>query len=128
MLTGDDVIDCVLFDDTVAHGSYIIDIHDPCGKRMALGGAISGDFYSIPYRTLITSKVKNLSVAGRLISADHVAMSSTRIQGTAMLTGEAVGTAAYFANQNDCDFTLVDVKALQNKLVENGVYIYGISK
>ena len=128
MLTGDDAIDCVTFDDTIAHGSYIIDIHDPTGKRKALGGSIKGDFYSIPYRTLITKKCKNLSVAGRLISADHVAMSSTRIQGTCMLTGQACGTAAYYASKLDGDFTKVDVKSLQKKLVENGVYIYGISK
>ena len=128
MLTGNDAIDCVTFDDTIAHGSYIIDIHDPTGKRKALGGNIKGDFYSIPYRSLITKKCKNLSVAGRLISADHVAMSSTRIQGTCMLTGQACGTAAAFAIKNGNSFVDVDVKALQNRLVENDVFIYGVSK
>ncbi len=127
MLSGNDVIECVSFTDTIAHGSYIIDIHDPTGKRKALGGAIKGDYYSIPYRSLITKKCKNLAVAGRLISADHVAMSSTRIQGTCMLTGEACGTAAFFAKQKNNSFIDIDVNELQNQLTKNGVYINGVS-
>ncbi len=128
ILTGNDVVGCVEFDDTIAHGSYIIDIHDPTGKRKAFNCNISGDFYSIPYRSLVTKKCKNLSVAGRLISADHVPMSSTRIQGTCMLTGQACGTAAVYAIKNGNDFLDIDVKELQKNLVSNGVYIHGISK
>ncbi len=124
ILTGKDAVDCVYFDDAIAHGSYIIDIHDPCGKRMAIGGEVKNDYYSIPYRTLVTSDVPNLATAGRSISADHVATSSTRIQGTAMLTGQAVGTAAALALKNNTTMPKVDVKELQKMLIENGVFLF----
>ena len=123
MLSGDEVVECVQFEDAVAHGSYIIDIHDPCGKRMAIGGKIEKEYYSIPYRSLITKKVPNLATAGRSISADHVATSSTRIQGTAMLTGQAVGIAAAMAVINECAMGEVDVKKLQNQLINDGVFL-----
>lgn len=123
MLSGDEVVECVKFEDTIAHGSYIIDIHDPCGKRMAIGGKIEKEYYSIPYRSLITGRVPNLATAGRSISADHVATSSTRIQGTAMLTGQAAGTAAAMAVENNCSMNKIDVKKLQNKLIADGVFL-----
>ena len=45
-----------------------------------------------------------------------------------MLTGQACGTAAAFAIKNGNSFVDVDVKELQNRLVENDVFIYGVSK
>ena len=123
MLSGDEVVECAQFEDAIAHGSYIIDIHDPCGKRMAIGGKIQKEYYSIPYRSLITDRVPNLATAGRSISADHVATSSTRIQGTAMLTGQAAGIAAAMAVENNCSMNKIDVKKLQNKLIADGVFL-----
>lgn len=124
VLSGAETVDCVEFEDTIAHGSYIIDIHDPCGKRMAIGGQVKKDCYSIPYRCLVTKKVKNLATAGRSISADHVATSSTRIQGTAMLTGQAAGVAAALAVKANCGMPDVDVSVLQQKLIDANVYLY----
>ncbi len=123
VLTGRDVLFCKSFPDAVAYGSYIIDIHDPTGKRMAIGGEVDGEYYSIPYRSLITKKVKNLGTCGRSISADHVATSSTRIQGTASMTGEAIGAAAALALNFENDFTKVDVNALRKTLKDGGMFI-----
>ena len=94
VLTGGDVIHCRRFDDAIARGSYMIDIHDPKGKSKAIGGELSGDYYEIPLRSLESAKFSNLYAAGRCISADHVAHSSTRIQGTCIMTGEAAGRDA----------------------------------
>lgn len=113
----------IRFSDTIAHGSYIIDIHDPCGKRMAIGGQVKKNYYSIPYRCLVTSKAPNLATAGRSISADHVATSSTRIQGTAMLTGQAAGTAAAIAAETGCALPEVNVADLQKRLTDAGVFL-----
>ena len=123
VLRGREVICCQEFPDTIAHGSYIIDIHDPKGKRMAIGGEIKKPHYSIPYGCLVTKKVPNLATAGRSISADHVAMSATRIQGTAMLTGQAAGIAASMALAAGCAMSDVDVTVLQNKLTKAGVFL-----
>ena len=123
VLTGKEAIDCVPFPDVIAHGSYIIDIHDPQGRQKAIGGPIHGDCYDIPYRSLVPKTVKNLIVAGRCISSDHVAHSSTRIQGTCMLTGQAAGTAAAMALSTSSNVADVDVRALQSNLKQAGVYL-----
>lgn len=121
VLTGREAIECVLFEDVVAHGSYIIDIHDPQGRRKAIGGPIKGECYDIPYRSLLPKSVLNLLVVGRCISSDHVAHSSTRIQGTCMLTGQAAGTAAALALRLQTTVAGVPVKPLQETLIAAGV-------
>lgn len=97
MLTAGDAINCRKFDDAIASGSYIIDIHDPTGRNKAIGGRIKGECYQIPYRALICDRFANIIFAGRCISCDHVAHSSSRVMGTCMLTGQAAGTAAAMA-------------------------------
>ena len=118
VLSGYEAIECTPFADAVAHGSYIIDIHDPQGNRKAIGGPIHGDYFDIPYRSLLPKTVTNLLVAGRCISSDHVAHSTTRIQGTCMLTGQAAGTAAALALANGCEPAEVEIAALQARLVD----------
>lgn len=121
VLTGTDAITCTPFDDVIAHGSYIIDIHDPQGGRKAIGGQIQGDCYDIPYRCLLPVDMTNLLAAGRCISTDHVAHSTTRIQGTCMLTGQAAGTAAALALENQCPPSDLPVAILQERLASDGV-------
>lgn len=119
VLSGDDVINCRRFDDSIARGSYMIDIHDPYGRSMAIGGEISGDYYEIPLRSLESVKYNNLYAAGRCISSDHVAHSSTRIQGTCILTGQAAGTAAALSLQG-CK---ADSNAVREQLTKSGVWL-----
>jgi hypothetical protein len=121
VLTGTDAITCVQFPDVIAHGSYIIDIHDPQGRKKAIGGKIQGDCYDIPYRCLLPKTVENFLVAGRCISTDHVAHSTTRIQGTCMLTGQAAGVAAALAVKSKCAPGNVKVEDLQEALISAGV-------
>jgi hypothetical protein len=124
VLSGADVIECRKFQDTVAHGSYSIDIHDPFGKKKAIGGTIRGDYYSIPYRCIISNRFSNLAAAGRCISADHIAHSSTRVQGTCMLTGEAAGIAAAMCRAaGDIALAELDISALQKNLREKNVFL-----
>lgn len=123
VLTGTDVINCVIPDDSVAFGSYIIDIHDPKGKRKAIGGAVKGDYYGIPYNSLISAKLDNLAVAGRCISADHVAHSSTRVQGTCMLTGQAAGVAAALSVIKNKTYSELTPAEIRCKLKEDGLLL-----
>ena len=50
--------------------------------------------YNIPFRCLYSKDVENLMMAGRNISATHVALGSTRVMATCASMGQAVGTAA----------------------------------
>lgn len=124
ILSGREAIECVPFADVIAHGSYIIDIHDPQGRRMAIGGAIHGNCYDIPYRCLLPKTVHNLLAAGRCISVDHVAHSSTRIQGTCMLTGQAAGTAAALALAGNTSPGDIPAAAIRRKLSSDGVVFH----
>ena len=123
ILTGNEAILCEPREDAVAKGSYIIDIHDPKGKSAAVGGDIKGDCYDIPYGCLLAKEFDNLLVCGRCISVDHVAHASTRIQGTCMLTGQAVGTASALAIKQGIAPANLDVKILREKLIEEDMYL-----
>lgn len=79
--------------------------------------------FEIPYRSLVPVNVKNLLVAGRCISADHVAESGTRAVSLCMMTGEAAGIAASLAVEAGADVADVDVKTLQQRLRANNINI-----
>ena len=51
--------------------------------------------YSIPLRGLYSRNVRNLLLAGRLISGTRVALGSYRVMKTLATAGQAVGAAAY---------------------------------
>ena len=123
VLTGLDVINCREFDDCIARGSYMIDIHDPNGKKRAIGGHLPKNYYDIPYRSIISNTYSNLFACGRCISSDHVAHASTRIMGTCMMTGQASGTAAALASVQNKKSYGIDVSELRKLLIDNGMYI-----
>src|SRR5690606_2889742 len=52
------------------------------------------DVYNIPLRSLYSRNITNLMMAGRNISATHVAFCSTRVMATCSVMGQAAGTAA----------------------------------
>ncbi len=93
VLTGEDALAGATFEDGIARGFYPIDIHSPDRTGDAAGARLSRP-YEIPYRCLVPKNVGNLLVAGRCISADHVAHGSLRVMGTTMPLGEAAGCAA----------------------------------
>ncbi|HUM66437.1 MAG TPA: FAD-dependent oxidoreductase, partial [Chitinophagaceae bacterium] len=82
-----------------------------------------GDCYDIPYRSLIPQQVKNLIVAGRCISTTHEAMSAIRVMAPCMAMGEAAGRAAKMAVRNGIQPRDVDVKKLQQELLDEGAYL-----
>jgi hypothetical protein len=98
VLTGEDVQTGRDFEDGIARGIYLLDIHNPVetGARSQL--VLLKQPYTIPYRALLPHGIENLLVAGRCISGDHVALASYRVQSHAMAIGEAAGTAAALAS------------------------------
>ncbi|MCL2367396.1 MAG: FAD-dependent oxidoreductase [Oscillospiraceae bacterium] len=77
----------------------------------------------IPYRCFVPKKVENLLVAGRCISGDFGAIEMLRVIPTVMLMGQACGVAAAMAVQGDVAPRKVDVKALQDALRGQNVYL-----
>lgn len=88
------------YPDRVAYGGWPMDDHPPGGiDRKDLDPCRQIYFekpYHIPLRSLYSKNKTNLLMAGRNISASHVAFSSTRVMATCSAIGQAVGSAAAF--------------------------------
>ena len=111
------------FEDGIAACNYDIDIHNPEGTGTSHYYFPEGEFYTIPYRSLIPKGVSNMLVAGRCISSDHGAQASYRIMPTVCCIGEAAGTAIAMAASNSIGVGEIDTDALRATLKANGAFI-----
>lgn len=121
VLTADDVLHARKFDDAVARSAYPIDIHNPSGDGTMTKRLPPGTTYEIPYRCMVPRTVDGLLVAGRCISTTHEALASTRLTPTVMTLGQAAGTAAALAAQNNVRLRDVDTALLRSTLERTGV-------
>jgi hypothetical protein len=83
-----------------------------------------GAFFDVPWRCLVPQKVDNLLVAGKNISATHMAVGSIRYLPVSMATGEAAGVAAAAAADKGIAVRDTDVPALQKKLEAQGAILH----
>ncbi|MEM6391731.1 MAG: FAD-dependent oxidoreductase [Planctomycetota bacterium] len=105
MITQPDVIEQRVFPDTVSFGGWAIDLHPADGVFSEKPGCTqwhSKGVYGIPYRCMYSRNVRNLFLAGRIISASHVAFGSTRVMGTCAHGAQAVALAAALCREDDC--------------------------
>ncbi|MEM6332857.1 MAG: FAD-dependent oxidoreductase [Planctomycetota bacterium] len=97
MLSQTDLAEQRRFDDAVAFGGWAVDLHPADGVYSDKPGCsqfhVRGPF-QIPYRCLYSRNVPNLFLAGRLISASHVAFGATRVMATCAHAAQAVAVAA----------------------------------
>ncbi len=77
----------------------------------------------IPYRCFLPKKLKGLLVAGRCISGDFGAIELLRVVPTAMLMGQACGTAAAIAIKEGIDVKNVSAAKIQESLKKQNVLI-----
>jgi len=122
ILTGTDLENCVQFEDVIAYGNYGIDIHNPIGAGTTQHHFKDGEYYQIPYRSLLPTEYDNMLVAGRCLSATHEAHSAVRIMPICACLGEAAGLACAVAYYAGANVHTVDVKLVQEKLREKGAY------
>jgi hypothetical protein len=124
-ITGEDLMKRRAWEDSIGHGSFFIDIHNPAGPGM--GGQTwrppKGFYYQIPYRALIPKGLDNMLVAGRCISADHVALGSLRIMGTCTVMGEAAGCAAVISLHEEVTPRELEPDLLGRQLKKQGAVI-----
>lgn len=111
------------FDDGIGQACFPVDIHDP-DTGQASFVQIGGDgTYDIPLRALIPAGLNNVLVAGRCISADHVAHGATRNMAPCLTMGEAAGVAAAMAAERGVSIPRLDVPKLRAELARRGVRI-----
>jgi hypothetical protein len=125
-LTGDDILTARLFDDSIGVNTWPMELH--AAGRIEWQFPHNWDspkgrvYNALPWRMLVPLAVDNLLVAGRCASMTHEGQSAARVSGACFVMGQAAGTAAatLTAAQTTAD---VNVKALQQLLVKDGVYL-----
>lgn len=145
-LTRENVLEGERFDDTIAQGTYEIDIHDPDGPGITFehidgrSRTITGESevqwgrwdgqpndaplrdtlcYFVPYRSLIPRGLDNGLAAGRCAGANHDSAGAIRVMVNCMQLGQAAGMAAAMAT--DGDVCRVDSGDLRDALTASGV-------
>jgi hypothetical protein len=116
LMTEHDPQNRTVFPDEIAYGGWFIDLHTPGGLLAATSEPASAEGYKlnseyqaksyvgpygIPLRILLAKDVSNLMMAGRNVSVTHVALGTVRVQATTALMGQAAGTAAALALQEN---------------------------
>ncbi len=125
-----------LFPDRVAYGGWPMDDHPPGGMDCRdLPPCQQIHFkqpYSVPLRSLYSADRANLFMAGRNLSASHVALTSTRVMASCSTLGQAAGTAAAFCAKQGVLPKAVTVTPelmiqLQQLLLRNDQSLLGIA-
>ena len=116
--------ECTRFEDSIALGNYDIDIHNPEGTGTSHYYFKAGEYYTIPYRSLIPKGMENLLVVGRCISATHEAQASIRIMPIIACIGEAGGVAVAVAGKDGVGTNALDVSKVQKILSETNCEIF----
>jgi len=130
MLIQQDIIEQKEHYDAVSFGGWSIDLHPADGVFSEKPGCNqwhSKGIYQIPYRTLYSKNVDNLFLAGRIISASHVAFGSTRVIATCANSAQAVGIAAKICFERGLKPSEINnkelIRHLQERLIYKGQYI-----
>lgn len=129
ILTENDLMECRLFEDRVCHGGWPMDTHPPGGiysDEPPCTFIHTPDIYSIPLRALYSKDIANLFMAGRCISATHMAMASTRLAATGGVMGQAVGTAAAMCCRHSWsrgELVADHIGQLQQQLLRDDCYV-----
>jgi hypothetical protein len=133
MLTQQDVVEQHTHYDAVSYGGWSIDLHPADGVFSEKPGCNqwhSRGVYQIPYRCMYSRNISNLFLAGRIISATHVAFGSSRVIGTCSHAAQAVAMAAVLCHRDNllpADISQPErVVELQRELIRQGQYIPGL--
>ena len=133
MLTQQDIVEQRTHPDAVAFGGWSIDLHPADGifsEKPGCNQWHGKGIYQIPYRCLYSRNINNLFLAGRIISASHVAFGSSRVMATGAHVGQAVGMAAAVCRRDHLlprDLTAPSrIITVQQELLKTGQHIPGV--
>src|SRR5712675_70392 len=124
MLSGEDVLGCASFEDSIGVNGWPMEQHvagDVIFKFPPIPE--SRGFNELPYRMLTPLGIDNLLVAGRCASMTHDGQSAARVSGACFAMGEAAGTAAALALSGNTNPRDIAVDRLQTQLKQQGAFI-----
>ena len=118
------------YPDAVLRSAYAVDIHSPVGRGYVRAddgkpgiGPARGDWYEVPYRSLVPLEVEQLLVAGRCISSTHEGQAAMRIMPNCMALGQAAGVAAALCVEQQVSPRQLDAALLRSALLGQGAII-----
>ena len=123
VLSSDDLVNEVRFENTIAVGGYPIDIHSPDGGTTDSVHLRDAGVYYIPVDALLVNEVDNLILSGRAIGADHHASAAIRVTPIAMAIGQGAGILAGLASVKNITPENVDYSDLAATLKKEGAYL-----
>lgn len=133
MLRQQDIVEQHTHFDAVSLGGWAIDIHPERGVYSPDPSCVqwhSKGVYQVPFRTMYSRNIPNLFLAGRILSASHIAFGSIRTMATCAHNAQAVGMAAALCiEQNLLPHEVAEpqrVKVLQQRLLRAGQHIPGV--
>lgn len=113
VLTEEDYLNRARFEDGVVKGDWYIDVHSSGKGLIQKNKYEPGEYYEIPYRSLITEEISNLIVVGRCISTTFLMQASIRIQPTLIDMGQAAGEACRYSAAHQIPLNEIDGKVLR---------------
>lgn len=116
VLTENDYVARARFDDGIARGDWYIDVHSVSKENIEEARLSRGEFYEIPYRSLITHEVSNMIVVGRHISSTFLMQASLRIQPTVRDMAQAAGFACSYSIKHKIDLNKIDGSHFKQRL------------
>jgi hypothetical protein len=145
-MTQEDIIEGKKHTDSIARSTYWIDIHCPLGRvknvhlckkdcqteescralekhKNLLPDKLhppEETYYTIPFRSLFSTNIKNLLAAGRCISADHRAIAAIRVMAPCTATGQASGIAAVLCAKAEKEPAEMGIKQIQKLIKKQG--------
>lgn len=116
VLTEQDYLNRSRFYDGIARGDWYIDVHSVNNQDERNVRFSRGEYYEIPYRSLITNEISNLIAVGRHISSTFLMQASLRIQPTVRDMAHAAGVACAYSVQHRIALNQIDGSRLKEEL------------
>jgi hypothetical protein len=124
MLSGEDVLGCASFDDSIGVNGWPMEQHVAGDVTFTFPPIPeSRGFNELPYRMLVPGGIDNLLMAGRCASMTHEGQSAARVSGACFAMGEAAGAAAALALSGNTIPRDIAVEKLQQGLKQQGAFI-----
>lgn len=118
VLTVNDMREGAIPDDTIAYADANLDAWGTSVPRDEHQKGVPR--YGIPYRCLLPKDTDGLLIAGKAISATHLATSAIRMQSIVASFGTGAGIAAALTALNDTNTRNISIKDVRKKLFDIG--------
>ncbi len=118
-LVGDNILE-----NAIAVGDYPLDHHRDLDNDYNKIDFPPIHPYSIPFGCLIAKNTMNILVVEKSISVSGLVNGTTRLQPVVMQLGQVASLAVSLAIKNDININDIDIKELQNLILEKDGYLY----